>query len=116
MPRLTTRQKHKIITEYVEGDGRVSQRELAEKYNVSQKTVSKILSNDNVREMVSKAKNDSILSMIEYIKAKSQRVQRLVLIIFIRHDMPLLYIVKYRLISVFFRLGLLKEHVYRWCK
>lgn len=74
MPRLTTRQKHKIITEYVEGDGRVFQRELAEKYNVSQKTVSKILSNDNVREMVSKAKNDSILSMIEYVKAKSQMV------------------------------------------
>lgn len=39
MPRLTTRQKNRIIAEYVDGDGRVTQAQLAQKYNCTQKTI-----------------------------------------------------------------------------
>ena len=41
--KLTDRQRKQIIAEYVAGDGKISQRELAERYQVSQKTISKIL-------------------------------------------------------------------------
>lgn len=78
MPRLTTRQRNKIIAEYVDGDGKVTQRKLAEKYKVSQVTISKILSNEEVKKRFSEAKKDSELSMIEFIKSRSERVQTLI--------------------------------------
>lgn len=78
MPKLSTRQKNKIIVEYVEGNGKISQSQLAKKYGVTRKTISKILSNEEVRNQVTEAKKDSVLSMIEYIKAKSDRVQHLI--------------------------------------
>nr|DAU28829.1 MAG TPA: Homeobox protein [Caudoviricetes sp.] len=78
MPKLSTRQKNKIIVEYVEGNGKISQSQLAEKYGVTRKTISKILSNEEVRNQVTEAKKDSVLSMIEYIKAKSERIQHLI--------------------------------------
>lgn len=78
MPRLTVRQKNRIIAEYVDGDGRVTQAQLAQKYNCTQKTISKILSDTEVREKVLNAKNNSTLSMLEYIKARTDRVQHLI--------------------------------------
>lgn len=35
MAKLTDRQRKQIIAEYVEGDGKVSQQKLADKYHVS---------------------------------------------------------------------------------
>lgn len=78
MPRLTVRQKNKIIAEYVDGDGRVTQAQLAQKYNCTQKTISKILSDTEVKAKVLNAKKDATLSMLEYIKARTDRVQRLI--------------------------------------
>lgn len=78
MPRLTVRQKNRIIAEYVDGDGRVTQAQLAKKYNCTQKTISKILSDTEVREKVLNAKKQSTLSMLEYIKVRTDRVQHLI--------------------------------------
>lgn len=78
MAKLTKRQKTRIIAEYIDGDGRVSQETLAKRYGVSRKTISKILSDKSVREKLSNAKNESVMSMIEYIQARSERVQHLV--------------------------------------
>lgn len=44
MGKLTDKQRKKIVAEYVEGDGKVSQRQLSKKYGVSQNIISKILS------------------------------------------------------------------------
>lgn len=78
MAKLTDKQRKQIIAEYVEGDGKVSQRELARKFSVSQVTISKILTDKSVKEKLSEAKNDNLISMCEYIKAKSERVQHLI--------------------------------------
>lgn len=78
MPRLTTRQKNRIIAEYVDGDGRITQAQLAKKYNCSQKTISTILSNTEVKQKVLDSKKEATLSMLEYIKARSDRVQQLI--------------------------------------
>lgn len=78
MAKLTTRQKNKIIADYIDGDGKVSQEQLAQKYGVNRRTISRILSNEEVRNRVSNVKKDSELSMIEYIRAKSYRVQHLI--------------------------------------
>lgn len=78
MAKLTDKQRKQIIAEYVEGDGKVSQRDLARKFSVSQVTISKILTDKSVKEKLSEAKNDNLISMCEYIKAKSERVQHLI--------------------------------------
>lgn len=46
MAKLSDRQRKQIIAEYVEGDGKVSQRSPAKKYNVCLSTISKILSDE----------------------------------------------------------------------
>ena len=43
MAKLTDRQRKQIIAEYVEGDGKVSQQKLADKYHVSRQAISTIL-------------------------------------------------------------------------
>lgn len=50
MAKLSDRQRKQIIAEYVEGDGRVSQRSPAKKYNVSLSTISKILKDDKAEQ------------------------------------------------------------------
>lgn len=78
MAKLTDKQRKQIIAEYVEGDGRVTQADLARKFSVSTVTISKILSTPEVKEKLTKAKNDNLLSMCEYIKTKADRVQHLI--------------------------------------
>ena len=46
MAKLTDRQRKQIIAEYAGGG--ISQRELAERYQVTQKTISKILNTEEV--------------------------------------------------------------------
>lgn len=78
MAKLTDRQRKQIVAEYVEGDGKVTQADLARKFSVSTVTISKILSTPEVKEKLTKAKNDNLLSMCEYIKTKADRVQHLI--------------------------------------
>lgn len=78
MSKLTDKQRKQIVSEYVEGDGKVTQADLARKFSVSTVTISKILSTPEVKEKLTKAKNDNLLSMCEYIKTKADRVQHLI--------------------------------------
>lgn len=78
MAKLTDKQRKQIVAEYVEGDGKVTQADLARKFSVSTVTISKILSTPEVKEKLTKAKNDNLLSMCEYIKTKADRVQHLI--------------------------------------
>ena len=52
MAKLSDRQRKQIIAEYVEGDGKVSQRSPAKKYNVCLSTISKILSDEKAEQSV----------------------------------------------------------------
>lgn len=76
MTKLTNRQKTQIIAEYA--TEKVSQRELAERYGVSQKTISKILNSDGVPETVSNIKTENLLSMAAYVKDKREVAQKIV--------------------------------------
>lgn len=78
MSKLTDKQRKQIVAEYVEGDGKVTQADLARKFSVSTVTISKILSTPEVKEKLTKAKNDNLLSMCDYIKTKADRVQHLI--------------------------------------
>lgn len=75
MAKLSDRQRKQIIAEYVEGG--ISQRALARKYNVSQKTVSTILANTEVRQKVSDKKNENTLSMLAFLDSRKEKAQRL---------------------------------------
>lgn len=75
MAKLTDRQRKQIIAEYVEGG--ISQRALAKKYNVSQKTISTILTNKEVRQKVSDKKNENTLSMLAFLDSRKEKAQSL---------------------------------------
>ena len=75
MAKLTDRQRKQIIAEYVEGG--ISQRALAKKYNVSQKTISTILSNTEVRQKVLDKKNENTLSMLAFLDSRKEKAQSL---------------------------------------
>ena len=78
MSKLTDRQRKQLVAEYVAGDGNISQRTLAIKYGVSQKTVSKILSTSEVRDKVSQKKAENDLSMLAYLESRVAAVQDLI--------------------------------------
>lgn len=78
MSKLTDRQRKQLVAEYVAGDGNISQRTLAIKYGVSQKTVSKILSDEKVKQKVSDKKAENTLSMIAYLDSQLNIVQELI--------------------------------------
>lgn len=75
MAKLTDRQRKQIIAEYVEGG--ISQRALAQKYNVSQKTISTILTDKEVRQKVSDKKNENTLSMLAFLDSRKEKAQSL---------------------------------------
>lgn len=76
MAKLTNKQKTQIIAEYV--TEKVSQRELAKKFNVSQNTISKILNDNEVKQKLSNIENDNLLSMAAYINDKRTLAQKIV--------------------------------------
>ena len=78
MSKLTDRQKKQIAAEYVAGDGNISQRTLAARYHVSQKTVSKILSDENVSQKVSEKKAENTMSMLAYLDSQTGLVQDII--------------------------------------
>ena len=78
MAKLTDRQRKRIVAEYIEGDGRVSQRMLAQRYHVSQKTVSKILSDADTSQKVLEKKAENTRSMLEYLDERRGQAQSLI--------------------------------------
>lgn len=78
MAKLTDRQRKQIIAEYVAGDGKVSQRDLAEKYHVSQKTISTILGDEKTTQKVSDKKKENELSMLAFLDSRSKKAQELI--------------------------------------
>ena len=77
MAKLSDRQRKQIIAEYIEGDGKVSQRSLAKKYNVSLSTISKILSDEKVEQKCTRKKEENMLSMLEYLDSRKNTAQAL---------------------------------------
>lgn len=59
MAKLSDHQRKQIIAEYVEGDGKVSQRSPAKKYNVCLSTISKILSDEKVEQKCTYKKEET---------------------------------------------------------
>lgn len=76
MKKLSNKQKTQIIAEYATES--VSQRVLAERYGVSQKTISKILNSEGVPETVSNIKTENLLSMAAYVNDKRTLAQKIV--------------------------------------
>lgn len=65
MAKLTDRQRKRIIAEYVQGG--ISQRKLAEKYQVTQKTISTILKDEEVRQKVLDKKEENTRDMLAFL-------------------------------------------------
>lgn len=78
MPKLTDRQRKRIIAEYVNGDGKISQQQLAEKYGVSRQAISKILNTTEGGERLRQQKEQNTLSMIEYLNNQKDKAQSLI--------------------------------------
>lgn len=76
MAKLTDRQRKRIIAEYV--DGGISQRELAKKYQVSQKTISVILSDKETTQKVSLKKEENTQTMLAFMDSKREIAQDLI--------------------------------------
>lgn len=77
MAKLSDRQRKQIIAEYVAGDGRVSQRSLAKKYNVSLSTISKILRDEKVEQKCTHKKEENTRSMLEFLDEQKSTAQSL---------------------------------------
>lgn len=74
--KLTDAQKKQIIAEYASGG--ISQSSLAKRYNVTQKTISKILSDEKVYQKVSEIKEENTLSMMAFLESKRGMAQNLI--------------------------------------
>lgn len=77
MAKLSDRQRKQIITEYVAGDGRVSQRSLAKKYNVCLSTISKILRDEKVEQKCTHKKEENTRSVLEFLDEQKSTAQSL---------------------------------------
>lgn len=77
MAKLTDRQRKKIIAEYVNADGKISQQQLAEKYGVSRQAISKILSTTEGCERLQQKKEENTLSMLEFMEQQKDQAQSL---------------------------------------
>lgn len=75
MAKLTDRQRKHIAAEYANGG--ISQRELAKRYNVTQKTISTILNTPEVKQKVSEKKEENTLSMLEFMESQKDQAQNL---------------------------------------
>ena len=74
--KLTDKQKKEIITEYVSGG--TSQRELAKRYQTTQKTISKILNDEKVYQSISNIKEQNTLSMLAFMESRTGQAQELI--------------------------------------
>ncbi len=75
MAKLTDRQRKQIIAEYVNGG--ISQRQLAEKYHVSQNAIAKLLSSEKSVQKLSDKKEENTRSMLEFLDEQKSTAQSL---------------------------------------
>lgn len=75
--KITEIQRQQIIATYVAGKGEISQAVLAEKYGVTRTTISKILKKAEVDKILTEKRDQSVLSMLEYIDSKQNVAQEL---------------------------------------
>lgn len=75
--KITEIQRQQIISTYISGNGDISQAVLAQKYQVSRSTISKILNSEEVKKLINEKKEQNILSMLEYIESKQGEAQSL---------------------------------------
>ena len=78
MSKLTDKQRKQIIAEYVAGDGKISQTQLAEKYGVSRQAISKILTDEKSCEKLRNKKKENELSMLAFLDSRSKKAQELI--------------------------------------
>lgn len=78
MAKLTDRQRKRIVAEYVNGDGKISQQQLADKYGVSRQAISKILATTEGCERLQQKKEQNTQSMLEYLDGQKDRAQSLI--------------------------------------
>lgn len=78
MAKLTDRQRKRIVAEYIEGDGRVSQQALADKYHVSRQAISSILRDEKNCEKLQAKKDENTRSMLEYLDERKGQAQSLI--------------------------------------
>ena len=77
MAKLTDRQRKQIIAEYVNGDGAISQQQLADRYKVSRQAISKILNTTEGCERLLQKKEENTLSMLEFMEGQKSKAQNL---------------------------------------
>ncbi|MCX4361786.1 MAG: helix-turn-helix domain-containing protein [Clostridia bacterium] len=75
--KITEIQRQQIIATYIAGKGEISQTVLAKKYGVSRSTISKILNSAEINKSIIEKKEQSVLSMLEYIESKQGEAQGL---------------------------------------
>lgn len=78
MGKLTDKQRKKIIAEYVAGDGKVSQQQLAKRYGVSRQAISLILNDEKTCENLRNKKKENELSMLAFLDDRAEKAQRLI--------------------------------------
>lgn len=78
MAKLTDKQRKKIIAEYIAGDGKVTQAQLAEKYGVTRQAISLVLSDEKTCEALRNKKKDNELSMLAFLDERSEKAQSLI--------------------------------------
>lgn len=75
--KITEIQRQQIIATYIAGQGEISQTVLAKKYGVSRSAISKILNSAEINKSIIEKKEQSVLSMLEYIESKQGEAQGL---------------------------------------
>lgn len=76
--KLSDRQKKKIISEYVNGDGKISKNSLAKKYGVSFGTISSILSDEKSVKKCELKKKENEKSMLSFFDERKEKAQSLI--------------------------------------
>lgn len=75
MAKLTDRQRKQIVAEYVNGG--ISQRQLAEKYHVSQNAIAKLLRSEKSAQKLSDKKEENTRSMLDFLDGQKSTAQSL---------------------------------------
>lgn len=78
MGKLTDKQRKQIIAEYIAGDGKVSQQQLAEKYGVTRQAISLILNDEKACENLRNKKKENELSMLAFLDDRAAKAQSLI--------------------------------------
>lgn len=78
MSKLSDKQRKKIIAEYVAGDGKVSQEQLAKKFGVSRQAISLILKDKKTCENLRNKKKENEMSMLAFLDDRTHKAQSLI--------------------------------------